>query len=241
MDLGRFMHLADADEVADAAASGAVERLRVAIEERGRAVWVLAGGSSPMAAYRALVAEHAAALDWSQVVVLIGDERMVPFDDADSNLGAIAEVLLAHPSMTRMKVLWPNVEMEADVAARDYAHDLMGLSDAGRAPIIDLVWLGVGEDGHTLSLFPGHPESFPNEELVIPIRNSPKPPSVRITLTRAAFDRAQQVVVFATGSAKRAALDEAIQKGELPVARVARHARRVGAEVIWLFDAVMDE
>lgn len=238
MDLGTIVHLADADEVAKAAASDAALRLRSAIAERGSAVWVIAGGSSPMAAYRMLAEHHAHAVDWSRVSVIIGDERMVPLTDAASNLGAIMPVLLADPRMAAMTVLCPQVESDEVTAAAAYARALRGLSDAvGAAPVIDLVWLGVGEDGHTLSLFPGHPDFVPTAELVVPVRDSPKPPAVRITLTRAALDHARRVVIFATGAGKRAALAQALSEGMLPIARVAEHARGVGAEVTWLFDA----
>lgn len=237
MEHGLIEKHSDATAVAAVAASDAIARLQTAIAERGQAVWVLAGGSSPMAAYRLIAEQYADQVDWAQVTVLIGDERMVPITDADSNLGTIAEVLFEHPAMRVITALWPSVDAPAEEAALQYEAALRALpADVAGAPIIDLVWLGVGEDGHTLSLFPGHPDFVPTADLVIAVHNSPKPPPTRITLTRAALDGARRVVIFATGAGKKDALAKALATGELPIAQVAQHAARAGAEVTWLFD-----
>lgn len=224
-------------DVANAAVLDAIATLNIAIMERGQATWVLAGGSSPMAAYRQLVAEFADAVDWSKVTVLIGDERAVPMDDPDSNWGLISAVLFSSGPMASMIQLRPEAELPAEEAAERYEAVLRSLPvDKEGIPQFDLVWLGVGEDGHTLSLFPGHPDFTPTDRLVIPIHNSPKPPSTRITLTLRALEATSRAIIFAVGAGKKAALAEAFEYGQLPIARVASHIEQHGGYVTWLFD-----
>jgi 6-phosphogluconolactonase len=224
-------------EVANAAALDAIATLSIAIEERGRAVWVLAGGSSPLAAYRQLASEYADVLDWSKVTVLIGDERLVPTDDPDSNWGQISAVLLKSGPIAATHQLQPQTELPADEAAERYEQALQGLAVNERGvPYFDLVWLGVGEDGHTLSLFPGHPDFIETDHLVVSIYNSPKPPSTRISLTLKALEVASRVVIFAVGENKKTALAEAFTHGKLPIAQAAAKAEQHGGYVVWLFD-----
>jgi 6-phosphogluconolactonase len=204
---------------------------------------VLAGGSSPMSAYRVIVAEYADALDWSKVVAVIGDERAVGVESPDSNWGQVAPLLFGTPETAAVRGLRPVTEQGAEVAAGQY-NDVIGKlvgdgdGDGDDAPRFDLVWLGVGEDGHTLSLFPGHPEFRENDDdLVVPIHNSPKPPADRITLTTKSLTNARNAVVFATGAGKRDALAAALSEKTLPIARVSAVLEAGGADVRWLFDA----
>lgn len=224
-------------EAADAAVLDAIATLSIAIEERGRATWVLAGGSSPMAAYRLLVSDYAEAIDWSKVTVLIGDERLAPLDNPDSNWGQIGAVLFGASPTASMIQLRPEVELPAEEAARRYEASLRDLpTDIEGVPIFDLVWLGVGEDGHTLSLFPGHPDFMPTEHLVIPIHNSPKTPATRITLTLHALEATSRAIIFAVGASKKEALAEALADGRLPIAQAASRIEQYGGYVTWLFD-----
>lgn len=224
-------------DVADAAVLDAIATLSIAIQERGRATWVLAGGSSPMAAYKQLTTKYSDMVDWSKVTVLIGDERSVPLDDPDSNWGQIGTVLLGAGPTASMIQLRPEAELPAEEAARRYETALQNLpTDAAGTPLFDLVWLGVGEDGHTLSLFPGHPDFTPTEQLVIPVYNSPKPPATRITLTLRALEATSRAIIFAVGAGKKAALAQAMMEGKLPIARVASHIEQYGGYVTWLFD-----
>lgn len=221
-------------EVAEAAAENAVEILQLAIESKGSASWVLAGGTSPMLAYKKLVAHFSDALDWEKVTVFIGDERMVPVIDKQSNYGAIRKVFDASAELS--KVIWviPNTTLAVELSAADYADKI------AQQNIIefDLVWLGVGEDGHTLSLFPGN-SAFINEtaEWVIPVHDSPKPPSERISLSLKALEYVDELVIFAVGAAKQDALKEARLKHKLPVAVAADTVEGNGGEVRWLYDA----
>lgn len=223
----------DPEQTALAAAENAVEILSLAIEQRGSASWVLAGGTSPILAYKKLASDYGDALDWSKVTVLIGDERMVPLSHKDSNWGAIMGIFDKSPELSQVTKLVPDTEQSSEIAARHY-ETIIKASGITR---FDLVWLGVGEDGHTLSLFPGNAGFIEStEQWVIPIHDSPKAPAERISLSLAALEHVHELVIFAVGAAKKDALREARLKGKLPIAVVANTVEESGGEVRWLYD-----
>lgn len=222
-----------ADEVAQAAAENAVEILQTAIETKEQAYWVLAGGTSPMFAYKKLAKDFAGAVDWSKVTVLIGDERMVPLTDKASNFGTIMALFDKNPELSKVKRISPDTSLTTEESAADYARKIA----AENIGEFDLVWLGVGEDGHTLSLFPDNTAfTEPKDDWVIPVHNSPKPPSERISLSLKALEYIDELVIFAVGAAKQDALKEARLKRKLPIAVAADVAEASGAEVRWLYD-----
>jgi 6-phosphogluconolactonase len=222
-----------AQAVADAAAENAIEVLRLAIERHDSASWVLAGGTSPLLAYKKLAADYSDAIEWSKVTVLIGDERMVPLDHKDSNWGTVFEIFEKNELLAQVERITPDTAGTVEASATMY-------DDAIRAAGIDrfdLVWIGVGEDGHTLSLFPGNPGfSEPTEKWIIPIRDSPKPPAERFSLSLKALEHVHELVIFAVGAAKKDILREARIKGKLPIAVAADTVETNGGEVRWLYD-----
>jgi len=228
--------LRDAREVAATAVDRAIQILSDAISTHGSASWILAGGTSPMLAYE-ILHEHSDEIDWSRVTIGIGDERMVPFDDTDSNWGTILEVLQRDARLRNMQTLVPPVGLSPDVAASAYGSQLLELPhDSFGHPRLDLVWIGMGEDGHTLSLFPGHKSSEPTDKLVIPVYDSPKVPPTRITLTRAALLGARNLTVFCTGASKSHALQSVLSGAQLPVATITDSVAEAGGRVEWLLD-----
>lgn len=222
-----------AGSVAKAAAENAVELLNLAIAENGSATWVLAGGSSPIAAYKELIKAHASAVDWGSVTVIMGDERCVSFSDKDSNWGTIMALFDASPELSKVKRISPDILATVEATALAYDATLKALN----IERFDLVWMGVGEDGHTLSLFPGN-ESFLAEtnQWVVPVKNAPKPPNERISLSLKAFEHVAELVIFATGAAKKDILRTARLEGGLPVSTVAEMTELSGGEVRWLYD-----
>jgi len=222
-----------AEDVAQAAAENAVEILQMAIEAKGSASWVLAGGTSPMLAYKKIVKDFSDAIDWSLVTVLMGDERMVPLDHKDSNYGAILALFDKNVELTKVKRIVPSTEVDVASAADDYARKIA----FEHIVEFDLVWLGVGEDGHTLSLFPGN-ASFTEEteQWVIPVYDSPKPPSERISLSLKALEFVDELVIFAVGASKQDALKAARLKRLLPISVASDVVEMNGGEVRWLYD-----
>jgi len=222
-----------AEEVAQAAAENAIEILQLAIESKGAASWVLAGGSSPMLAYKKLVKDYSDAIDWSKVLLFIGDERMVSLDSKDSNWGAIGKIFDKSPELMKAKRIIPDTSVDALVTANLYEQQIKSEGIAE----FDLVWLGVGEDGHTLSFFPGNIAfTEPTEKWVISVRDSPKPPAERISLSLKALEYVDELVIFAVGASKQDALKLARLKRALPIAVAADVVESNGGEVRWLYD-----
>jgi 6-phosphogluconolactonase len=235
-------------ELAETAARLAVADLAAAVEAHGTATWVLAGGGTPAAAYRRLAApDLRAGVEWDLVRVAMGDERCVPPDHPDSNWGLAAAALLDHVPVPDHHRLRPKGELPAERAADAYQAALGGLPAApAGGPRLEVVWLGVGEDGHCLSLFPGRPEVEVTDRLVVAVHDAPKPPPDRLSLTLAALAGAERLVVLAAGEAKAPAIARARAGDDrLPVARAvgggrgaggAVTRRAAGGTVTWLLD-----
>jgi 6-phosphogluconolactonase len=228
----------DVQAVAELAAAEAWRALTNAIAEYGHAVWLLAGGTAPMAAYRMLATKYANKLDWDKVVFALGDERYVPIDDPDSNWRQIAEALLDPLKIPDDHRLRPPVEKTTpEAAAAVYEQMLMSLPRTPQAAIrFDLVWLGVGEDGHTLSLFPGRNDAFA-DAYTVAVHESPKPPADRLSLTFMALTGVQQCVIIATGAGKAQIMARALQHdSRLPIVQAAKVVEDTGGKVSWLLD-----
>ena len=226
-------------ELAEAASRSAMADLEAAVEAHGTATWVLAGGGTPAAAYRRLAAHDLrAGIEWDRVRVAMGDERCVPPEHPDSNWGQAAAALLDHVPVPDHHLLRPHGELGAEAAADAYQATLAALPAApGGVPRLELVWLGVGEDGHCLSLFPGLPEVEVSDRLVVPVHHSPKPPPDRVSLTLAALAGTERLLVLAAGPAKAGAVARA-QAGDdrLPVTRAVAAVRSAVGSVTWLLD-----
>ena len=218
--------------VAEEAARNAIETLREAIQRYGAATWVLAGGTTPNLAYGILAQGYSDALDWSKVTFIIGDERIGPLNGPDNNWQLIEELFLQHiPEATFLR---PKSDQSAEQAASDYEKQLQTHAQAGESLRFDLTWLGMGPDGHTLSLFPDHADFDPHDtRLVVPVHNSPKPPADRISLTLKAIRSSEHTVIIATGASKREALLQAFTASStLPIAQAAA----TNEHTLWLVD-----
>jgi 6-phosphogluconolactonase len=231
--------VADAAALAEAAARHAVADLETAAQAHGSATWVLTGGTTPAAAYRRLAAHDLrGGIEWDRIRVAMGDERAVPTGHPDSNWGQAAAALLDHVPVPDHHLLRPRGELPPERAADAYQAALRTLPPApGGGPRLEVLWLGVGEDGHCLSLFPGRPELEVTDRLVVAVHHAPKPPPDRLSLTLAALAGVEHLLVLATGDGKAAAVAGG-RRGDpdLPVARAAAAVRRAGGTVTWLLD-----
>ncbi len=223
-----------AQDVAQAAAQLLISDLGDAVERYGTATWVAAGGNTAGLAFEAL-ARFADAVAWDRVRVLMGDERCVAPDHPDSNWRQLEQQLLSRVAIPRHNLLRPPAELGGELGAERYEAMLRELEPAaGGAPRLDHVWLGMGEDGHTLSLFPGHP-ALEADGLVVPVHDSPKPPPNRISLSFAALGGARTCAILTAGAGKREALARALSGDvSLPVARAAQLVEGAGGRAIWL-------
>jgi 6-phosphogluconolactonase len=182
-----------------------------ALSDRGRFRILLAGGTTPLMVYRRIARDE---LGWDGWEVYFGDERCLPTGDPQRNSQAAREVLLGAVPIPDEQIFPIPAELGAETAAASYA-DMV----AGALPF-DLVLLGMGEDGHTASLFPGNPVD--DEKLVIPVHGAPKPPSDRVSLTFSALADCRRMLILVTGEGKRPALAAWRSGADLPVARAAR-------------------
>jgi 6-phosphogluconolactonase len=226
-------------ELAEAAARLAMADLEAAVEAHRSATWVLAGGGTPAAAYRRLAASDLrSGVEWDRIRVAMGDERCVPAGHPESNWGQAAAALLDHVPVPDHHRLRPQGELGGQAAADAYQEVLAALpAAAGGAPRLELVWLGVGEDGHCLSLFPGRPEVEATDRLVVAVHDAPKPPPERVSLTLAALGGTERLLVLAAGPAKAEAVARARAGDDrLPLTRAVATVRAAGGSVTWLLD-----
>jgi 6-phosphogluconolactonase len=169
-----------------------------ALRSRGRFHVVLAGGNTPRGAYRKL---RAADIDWAAWHVYFGDERCLPAADPARNSRMAQDAWLGHVGIPAAQVHAIPAELGAVRAAHAYADVLRALGD------FDLVLLGLGEDGHTASLFPGHEwGAAPGAPDTLAILDAPKAPPERVSLSAARLSRARQVIFLISGEAKRRAV-----------------------------------
>lgn len=205
-----FEMLASAQQVAARAADVILLAAAGAIAAHGRFHLVLAGGRTPLAAYARLVG---AAADWARWHIFFGDERCLPAADPGRNSLAAAQCFLDRVPIPAENLHLIPAERGPVAAAAAYQATL-----EPRLPF-DLVLLGMGEDGHTASLFPGHP--VPSGPLVIPVVDAPKPPPRRVSLTPRALAATRALLILVTGADKAPALAAWRAGADLPVARVA--------------------
>lgn len=203
-----------------------VERAAAAaIVERGRFAFVIPGGS---AAEHLLPRLARAKVDWPRTGVFYSDERFVPRNDPDSSATASMRLLFDGLGHHGPRV-HPMVDsaLDPDVTATRYAEGLVRA--LGPDPVADLVLLGIGEDGHVASLFPGRAALEVDDALVIVERDSPKPPPTRLTLSLPLLARGREVVIAAFGAGKADVLHDVIHDPActLPAARLRRLAPRL--------------
>lgn len=232
-----FVVLPDPDAVAVAAADRFVALAANAIRRRGSFRVAISGGFTPRAAHALLAAPpRATAVDWSRVELFWVDERTVPPDHPDSNFGAARIGGLARVDGLRDDAVHRMRAEAADLDASAHAYQaeiatVFGVPGDARPPRFDLVWLGMGLDGHTASLFPGSPALGERRRWVVGAW-APGPASWRMTLTFPVLNAAREALFTVCGPDKAAAF-ATVRSGssELPAARV--RARRT----LWLVDA----
>lgn len=187
----------------DAAVKEAATRLIAlaaseSIVARGAFHLVLAGGSTPRAVYQTLPSLET---DWAKWHLYFGDERVLPSEHADRNSKMAQDAWLAHVPIPSHQIHLMPTEQGLEAAASAYADLLSGVGE------FDLVLLGLGEDGHTASLFPGHAlGEAANSPGVLQVRDAPKPPPERLSLSANRLSRARQVLFLVTGAGKREAV-----------------------------------
>lgn len=228
------------DVLAAAAAARLVTSVVDAQSERGWASIVLTGGRTGIAVLEYVHASPARdAIDWQRIDLYWGDERFLPAGDPERNETQARTALLDHVPVPaeHTHVMEPSDGRfgdDPDAAAAAYAELLADKADSGSVPVFDVFMLGVGEEGHTASIFPDSPAVHETAKTVVAVRDCPKPPPTRISLTLPAIRTAAQVWLMTTGAAKADAIAAAAHGAtevEIP-AGGARGQQRT----LWLLD-----
>lgn len=191
-----------------------LETAAEAVAKRGVFRIVLAGGGTPKACYRLLAQANP---DWSKWQIFFGDERCLPPEDAERNSRMAEEAWLDRVEIPAGNIHPIPAELGPVEGARRYAELLEGVRGA-EGPLFDLVLLGLGEDGHTASLFPGH--RHPQGPLALPVTDAPKPPPERVSLSPGALGDCGVLLFLVTGAGKRDAVARWRAGGAIPAAGI---------------------
>lgn len=206
----RWHYLETAEQVALAAYQQIFCAADHAIAEHGKFKLVLAGGSTPEKVYRLLAQARA---DWANWHIYYGDERCLPADHQDRNSLMATQVFLDKVAIPASQIFTIPAELGPEQAAERYR---LTVAEAGE---FDMVLLGMGEDGHTASLFPGHQHQ--QNELVHAVYNSPKPPPERVSISAKALSNTRGLIFLITGANKQEAVNLWRSGSDLPVAAIA--------------------
>lgn len=202
-----------------------------ALAERRRFLISLSGGTTPMKLYERLATEN---LDWTHVHFFWGDERCVPVDDASNNYGQVKKVLLDKIHATNIYRI--NTDLSPASAATHYANTLKFFAEPPLDfPRFDLVLLGLGEDGHTASLFPNSPIDV-DEPVISVTANYQDRPANRITLTQKVFNEAREIWFLVTGKNKAEILNKIINGERNLELYPAQRIQPKSGNLIWWVD-----
>jgi 6-phosphogluconolactonase len=234
-----------ADALADAVAHHIARCAKEAISARRRFTVALSGGATPRAAYARLATRDSRLTTddcglttdaWHLTHILWGDERCVPPDDPRSNYRMAKEVLLDRVPIPAEQIHRIRGEDDPEKAARDYERELHSLLGSRAAPAgLDLVLLGLGEDGHTASLFPGQPSVHETERWAVAVL-APDRKLWRVTLTPAILNQASDVTFVVSGANKAQTLQHVLEEPFNPDALPAQAIRPIHGRVTWMVD-----
>jgi len=199
----------DAEEIAQSAVHWILLKAQEAISHRGIFKLVLTGGNTPKRIYEILADQHQL---WSKWHLYIGDERCLDRNDAERNSLMIKQCWLKKINFPMENFHPINAELEPQKAAHEYANIIK--------PVLpfDLTLLGIGEDGHTASLFPAHQHN--ENELVHAVYQSPKPPSNRVSLSKKALFQSLKLIILISGSSKKTAVQQWRHGSDLPASQI---------------------
>ena len=227
----RIERAKDPQDLARRAAEHIATAIDLALDQHDRAQIALSGGTTPARAYELLGQEH---LPWDRVDVLLGDERWVAADDASSNALMLHNTLLK-PGQPGARACFhpvPTVELASAEASAEAFAELVSRLCSGAPPVFDLMLLGLGDDGHTASLFPGTEAPLVRDRWTTIGRGKGLD---RITLTAPVLSAARQVVFLVSGEGKRQALSRLLDPAESPERTPAKLVQP-GSEIIVVAD-----
>lgn len=216
------------------AADEFVRRAKAAIDQQGRFAVALSGGNTPRSIYSLIASEYKNAIAWDKVFVFFGDERHVPPDSPESNYRMANKSLLSHVPIPAQNIFRVQAELDADTAAANYEVLLQSFFKLrpGELPRFDLILLGMGDDGHTASLFPGTAALKETFRLVVANRVE-QLKTERITFTLPVLNHAREVMVLVAGANKADVLSRICHSdGLYPIQMV----RPEGGRLLWIVE-----
>lgn len=234
MDRNLRIHVYDTGQaLACAAATAFVASAGEVLSKRDRFTVALAGGSTPKTLYALLASEHRDDLAWNRVHFFWTDERFVPPDDSESNYRMAREAFLEPLGVPHENIHSPDTGGKPNDAAERY-QDAMRAFFGSDLPCFDWILLGMGEDGHIASLFPGSSALQETERLVMAVYETPKPPPVRLTMTLPLLNAAREIHFLIAGRRKRDAFSKILRQdnSHLP----AQQIRPIDGTVDWWVD-----
>ncbi|HSG45165.1 MAG TPA: 6-phosphogluconolactonase [Anaerolineales bacterium] len=224
------------EELSHDAANLFIKVATKAIVERGRFIVALNGGGTPNRLFQLLATEYREKVDWSKIHVFWGDERCVPPQADGSSYKQAKEALLDHVLIPEENLHRVKGELEPAEASTVYAQVLKEFaSPTYNFPRFDLVFLGMGEDGHTASLFPGSPVDVTEPTLPVTAHYQDRPAN-RVTLTQLVFNQARVIAFMATGEKKAVSLAEVLSDRYNPDLYPAQRIKPKDGKLTWLVD-----
>ncbi len=223
-------------ELAKAAADFIAKRILETLKKQDRFTIALSGGSTPKALHELLAKPpYVERIPWAQLHIFWGDERYVPIDDEQSNAGMAYDTLLGHVYTPEDQIHVWRTDLEPAAAAADYDRILHFYFDDTSGPTFDLVLLGMGDDGHTLSLFPGtdvvhEPTAWTDAYFLS------QQTMYRLTLTAPVVNRASCVLFLVAGQTKAGPLKEVLEGDYAPDTYPSQVIRPNPGELVWLVD-----
>ena len=233
------LHVLPLSELTKAAAAYVSQVSAQAIAARRRFLVAFSGGSLPGLLFPPLATEPLRShIEWGAWHVFWSDERCVPLTDYNSNYRLAREYLFERVPIPPAQIYAVKTSLDPATAAADYQITLQQVfrSTPGQLPVFDLVLLGMGEDGHTASLFPHHPVLKETGRWVAPVFDSPKPPPERVTLTLPVINHARHVAFLTTGAGKVHILQRVFGEKASPGALPAQMVQPVHGELHWFVD-----
>lgn len=223
----------DIDEISNSAKKLFIEIAQNAIQQRGRFLAALSGGNTPMKLYEKLAQEN---LDWPHMHFFWGDERCVPVDDAGNSYGQAKKVLFDVVHLPDENIHRILSDLEPASAAKEYANTLKVFSEPPLDwPRFDLVLLGMGDDGHTASLFPNSPVDVDSPTLAV-VANYQGRPANRVTLTQNVINDARNIFFLATGASKAEILKKVLSDTYAPAELPSQRIDPKDGKIIWFVD-----
>ena len=225
---------ANLEELSIAAADLFVDIARRAINERGRFSVALSGGTTPASLYKLLASEYRDSVEWKRTSFFFGDERNVPHTDPESNYLMAKETLFSSIPISSHHIhAWPTDRDSPQEIAGEYELDIQHFFDG--PPIFDLVLLGIGDDCHTASLFPGTTALGENTRMAVANRVE-KLGAFRLTMTFPVFNNALNVLFLVAGDSKAEAVRKVLEGEFRPDDYPAQFVNPGSGDLYWILD-----